>query len=245
MNKNTLLIESLRYDATQKKLHRLDQHMKRLRASAQILFEIRLHENKLRQAIQQTLHKLLRDIEHHNIEHHNIEHHNIEHSELQPQSRATQTGLYKIRITLDFKGAFQITSSPLPSRQEAIHICISDQEIDSENIFQRHKTTQRNLYNSERQRVQPQGFHDVVFFNQKGELAEASIHNVFILQNGIYYTPPLACGALPGVMRHCLLKNHPNLYKERIITQAEFLHAENIRLTNSVVEILQANILIA
>lgn len=223
MIKHTLLIESLRFDASQKKLYRLNQHIERLRASAKILFRIQLHEDKLRQALDQALHQALDN---------------------QPNQKAkeVQPRLYKIRITMDCNGAFNITSSPLPSHHSPVRICLSNSTIRSENIFQRHKTTQRSLYDAERKRALQQDFHEVIFFNQKEELAEGSIHNVFILERGIYYTPPLACGVLPGIMRASLLQSNPSLYQERVITKTSLLQAEHILLTNSVVEILQAYI---
>jgi len=210
MEKDIKLIESLRYDASQKSLSRLAMHFARLSNSAAILFERQLNLSRLQHTLEQTLSPL-------------------------------QQGLYKIRITLDPQDDIEISASPLSPPKEQIHISISDIAINSQRILQRHKSNQRNVYNSERDKALQQGFHDVLFFNEHDQLAEASIHNVFILEDGVYYTPPIHCGALPGVMRQWLLENKPKQYKERTITRAALCQSEQIILTNSVAEIVHAN----
>ena len=45
----------------------------------------------------------------------------------------------------------------------------------------------------------------LVSFNEKGELAEGSITNIIIQQNGEWVTPPVSSGILNGVYRRYLL----------------------------------------
>jgi para-aminobenzoate synthetase/4-amino-4-deoxychorismate lyase len=42
---------------------------------------------------------------------------------------------------------------------------------------------------------------DVIFLNERGEVAEGARSNVFVERDGVFLTPPLASGALPGVLR--------------------------------------------
>jgi para-aminobenzoate synthetase/4-amino-4-deoxychorismate lyase len=46
---------------------------------------------------------------------------------------------------------------------------------------------------------------DRVFLNQRGEVAEGARSNVFVERDGVLLTPPVASGALPGVLRAELL----------------------------------------
>jgi para-aminobenzoate synthetase/4-amino-4-deoxychorismate lyase len=47
---------------------------------------------------------------------------------------------------------------------------------------------------------------EVIFENEKGELTEGAISNIFLSQSGGLITPPLTCGVLPGVFRRYLLE---------------------------------------
>jgi para-aminobenzoate synthetase / 4-amino-4-deoxychorismate lyase len=49
------------------------------------------------------------------------------------------------------------------------------------------------------------GIFDVVFLNQRGEVAEGARSNIFVERDDVLLTPPLASGALPGVLRASLL----------------------------------------
>ena len=42
---------------------------------------------------------------------------------------------------------------------------------------------------------------DVVFLNAAGEIAEGARSTIFVEREGRLLTPPLRCGALPGVLR--------------------------------------------
>jgi para-aminobenzoate synthetase/4-amino-4-deoxychorismate lyase len=46
---------------------------------------------------------------------------------------------------------------------------------------------------------------DMVFLNERGEVAEGARSTVFVERDGILLTPPLTSGALPGVLRAELL----------------------------------------
>ena len=78
-----------------------------------------------------------------------------------------------------------------------------------------------------------QGFFDTIYFNERGELAEGAITNIFIYKNDVISTPPINAGILPGVYRKYLLKNDSGI-RERRLYLADLLEADKIILTNSV-----------
>ena len=111
-------------------------------------------------------------------------------------------------------------------------IIVSDKLVNSQNVFQYFKTTNRKKYDREFRRYQRNGFFDIIFFNEKNQLAEGTRSNIFIRRNGSWYTPSLKSGILPGVYRKYLLQQNRNI-TEAFISKDELLTADEIILTNS------------
>lgn len=53
------------------------------------------------------------------------------------------------------------------------------------------------------------GYDDVVLLNERGEVAECTSANIFVVRSGRVETPPLSSGCLPGVTREILLAIGP------------------------------------
>ena len=94
-----------------------------------------------------------------------------------------------------------------------------------------HKTTQRQVYEAAKQGA-PAGIFDVLLHNEEGQLCEFTIGNVLLQLDGVIYTPPVACGLLPGVLRAELLAQ--GVVQERVLRLADLQRAEGIWLANSV-----------
>jgi para-aminobenzoate synthetase/4-amino-4-deoxychorismate lyase len=73
---------------------------------------------------------------------------------------------------------------------------------------------------------------DVVLWNERGEVTEASSANIVVALAGELWTPPLSSGLLAGTMREDLLEN--GRLREKVITKDELLSADAIYLINSV-----------
>ncbi len=73
-------------------------------------------------------------------------------------------------------------------------------------VFHFHKTTQRQEYDLWRERAKASGFTEIVFYNEKEELLEGTISNVFVKIRDKYLTPPVELGLLPGVLREDLIQ---------------------------------------
>jgi para-aminobenzoate synthetase/4-amino-4-deoxychorismate lyase len=110
---------------------------------------------------------------------------------------------------------------------------ISPHRIASADVARRHKTTNRNLYDREYTSAHEQGFDEVLFLNERGELVEGAISNLFLQIEGGLITPPLSSGALPGVLRRHILATARHA-EERILTLDNLRSAEAIFLGNSV-----------
>ena len=57
-----------------------------------------------------------------------------------------------------------------------------------------------------RDHARRQGLDELLFLNEREELCEAAMANVFLLSSGVLQTPPLDSGCLPGVTRAVILE---------------------------------------
>lgn len=140
--------------------------------------------------------------------------------------------LYKVRLLLDRKGCIEIEHSKVSRETGIKYIAVSNYKIDPQNLFCYHKTTNRQLYDSEYIRYHRRGYFDVIFLNKIGEVAEGAISNIIIEKNKRYYTPPLSSGVLPGIFRRYFIRKYRA--QERKIFLKDLLKADRIFLCNSV-----------
>lgn len=56
------------------------------------------------------------------------------------------------------------------------------------------------------ERAHEQGLDEVVLLNERGEVSECTSANIFAVQGGNVWTPPLSAGCLPGITRGLLLE---------------------------------------
>lgn len=138
----------------------------------------------------------------------------------------------RVRLTLDAAGP-AVTAVELPASPAVFRFAIAPERLDSQNLWLLHKTTNRAFYDEPRQRAQADhGVDEVVFLNERGELTEGSITNLFVERNGRLLTPPLSSGLLPGTLRAQLLSLGKAV--EQVLTLDDLETAEAIWLGNSV-----------
>jgi len=142
----------------------------------------------------------------------------------------------KVRLLLtDPDGNFGVSSEPL-SVEEPGHIarvCISPHRTDPADPALYHKTTRRGVYVLDQLEAQRNGFDDVLFLNQRGEVTEGAISNIFIESGGRWFTPPIECGLLAGVYRRYLLETRPEI-EERVLSVDDLRAADAVYITNAV-----------
>jgi para-aminobenzoate synthetase / 4-amino-4-deoxychorismate lyase len=140
---------------------------------------------------------------------------------------------HRVRLTLDPRGQIALTHAPLAANAEECRVTLAAERTSSTDVFLRHKTTHRPLYDRLFAAAQQAGFDEVLFCNQRDEVTEGAISNIFVRIEGRLYTPPLACGVLPGVFRRHLLEAVPRA-EERILKLADLEAADELYLCNSV-----------
>jgi branched-subunit amino acid aminotransferase/4-amino-4-deoxychorismate lyase len=110
--------------------------------------------------------------------------------------------------------------------------------VDSTDIFLFHKTTNRDVY--EQARIDVDHCDDVILWNERDELTETTISNLFLEIEGELVTPPVECGLLAGTYRRHMLEN--GKAKEAVVTKRDLLMASKIYVANSVRGIQEARL---
>lgn len=137
----------------------------------------------------------------------------------------------RCRLTLGVKGDFQLSHVPLDPTPAVWQVDISETRLSSTTAWLAHKTTQRDLYDTARANL-PHGVDELLFLNERDELCEGTITNVFIeTQAGRWVTPPISAGCLPGILRQKLIKSGEVTVKT--ITLMDLMAASSIVVGNS------------
>jgi para-aminobenzoate synthetase/4-amino-4-deoxychorismate lyase len=135
-----------------------------------------------------------------------------------------------------------LPQQPSLQEQNLPRVALSGSRVDSKSRWYYHKTTIRDLYNHEYAHAKERGLLDILFFNENGHLTEGCISNIFLYGNGTYLTPPVADGLLPGVMRRYLLKEGAVPIEQRSLTLDDVRQAEALFLCNSVRGVVQVTL---
>jgi len=155
---------------------------------------------------------------------------------------------HRMRVALGKSGATQITAAVLvPLADSTVNVLLATDHdfasTQSGDPLLRHKTTHRAQYDRGWREAEAKGAFDTLFFNERGELTEGGRSNVFVKLAGRWWTPPLASGVLPGVMRSILLEDDANLQAaEKVLTEADVLNAEALLICNALRGALPARI---
>ena len=141
----------------------------------------------------------------------------------------------RIRLLIDNNGMPHCEYAALEKTgwsEEKIRVLFSNEKTLSPDIFLQHKTTKREFYDNAYRKALAEGFDEVLFCNEKGELTEGSISSLFILKDGIWQTPPQSCGLLPGIWRAKMIDELHAV--EKILYPEDLFSAEKIIMGNSV-----------
>jgi branched-chain amino acid aminotransferase len=85
------------------------------------------------------------------------------------------------------------------------------------------------------------GAYEVIMRNYKGELAECSLSNLFIVRSGAAVTPPLSAGLLPGITREYIWEvgNTAGIrVEEAVLLDRDLYEADEAFLTGTTREIM-------
>ena len=147
----------------------------------------------------------------------------------------------RLRLALRSSGEMALTHAPLdPLPVGPVTLLLAATALPAARPLAAHKTTDRAAYDEGIRAAQADGAFDTLFFTPDGCLVEGGRSNVFVQLAGRWYTPPVADGALPGVLRSVLLDDPAWAAQERHITRAELHAAQAVVVCNALRGVLPA-----
>lgn len=105
----------------------------------------------------------------------------------------------------------------------------------------RHKTLNYLEKLLAKTQAREQGAYEAILLNTRGHVAEGASSNVFLVRERRLVTPALEANILPGVTRRAVLALAAEAgaeAEERTVTPSEMREADEVFLTNSIVELL-------
>lgn len=160
-------------------------------------------------------------------------------------------GPQRVRLTLAKDGRLAASFTPCasPVREFPVdsgfnlpRIRFSGCSVNSRDGLRYHKTTCRELFDREREKAIAAGYLEVLFVNERGEVTEGSITNLFIRRAGRLLTPPVSCGLLNGIFRRHLMTTSLLPVEERVLMPADLQQSEAVYVANSVRGLVQVEI---
>ena len=146
---------------------------------------------------------------------------------------------WRLRLLYAPDGSASIETAVLPSLIDKPRLAWAREQLnaaragvlDSTEPLLRQKTTHRPWYTQATAwlAAHPEVF-DLLYVNERGAVCEGSRTNVYARIDGVWLTPPLEDGCLPGTVRSSLLAR--NLVSCATLTPADIEHAECLRLSN-------------
>ncbi|MBI5945309.1 MAG: aminodeoxychorismate synthase component I [Chloroflexi bacterium] len=133
----------------------------------------------------------------------------------------------RVRILVNKTGEIATEANDFSILNKPFKARLAKQPMNSSDVFLYHKTTNRKIYP-----IPPDGFDDILLYNENNELTEFTIGNLVVEMNGELFTPPISCGLLAGTFRAHLLE--AGKIKERVIFIGELQSCSKIFLINSV-----------
>ncbi len=154
---------------------------------------------------------------------------------LRERSSAWAVGVaYRVKLSLSHDGSLQFTHAHLQRLPESFAtVLLAPEPLPDARPLSGHKTSLRQAYDAGVQAAEQAGAFDSLFFRPDGTLVEGGRSSVFVRLGGRWWTPPVADGALPGVMRSLLLNDPAWGAGERRLSRDDLLGAESIVVCNA------------
>jgi para-aminobenzoate synthetase/4-amino-4-deoxychorismate lyase len=140
----------------------------------------------------------------------------------------------RVRLKLSESGESLIETEEILPLTEPVRVVMSEIRTDSKDRFLYHKTTARHLYEAEYLAAKQKGYFDVIFRNERDEITEGAISNIFIEKNGTLFTPPINSGLLAGTFRRFVLQSGDWDAQEKVLTVEDLKIADRIYASNAI-----------
>ena len=126
--------------------------------------------------------------------------------------------------------------------EEGVDVCVSSWTRMAPNTLPAMAKAGANYMNSQliRMEAAANGYAEGIALDVNGYVSEGSGENIFLVQDGVIYTPPLATSVLPGITRNSIMMLAEDLHipvREQLIPR-EFLYiADEVFFTGTAAEV--------
>ena len=153
-------------------------------------------------------------------------------------------GQYRLRIHLT-KDGLESTCTPMPEatiEKRGCKVILASRPMNSRDPWLLHKVDRRGIYNGLLDWARSQGYDEALLFNERKEITEGCISNIFYQLDGRWFTPPIRCGLLPGVGRQKLLDRFGKHIGTRKLLLSELPELQRLLLVSSLRGVREATI---
>lgn len=150
-------------------------------------------------------------------------------------------GPLRVRLTVDADGRAEVTAQPFTPLPEGTvwRVGLAEARVQADDPWRQVKTTERGLYDRARAAM-PEGLQELLFLNDRDELCEGTITNIFMDMGEGLLTPPVSRGALPGILRAELLETGEA--REATLTPADLARAKVLYVGNALRGLIRAEL---
>jgi len=125
--------------------------------------------------------------------------------------------ILKLRLTLTsgesdrwvgIQGKQQVILSASPHNipTEPFKLHVSEFKVDQDSVFRRIKTLSYAIHAAALNQARINKCDDAIMINEKGNVAEVTSANIFWVEKGRIFTPPIGSGCLEGITRKAVIK---------------------------------------
>jgi para-aminobenzoate synthetase/4-amino-4-deoxychorismate lyase len=151
-------------------------------------------------------------------------------TELTSCVRLHAAGCWRVRLLVASTGSPNVECTPHNASEHRVwRVGLASSPIDPTDAFLLNKTTHRVAHDTAR-RARPD-LDEVLLWNPRGEVTEATIANLVAEIDGVRYTPAVSCGLLAGTFRAELLE--AGAIREQVLFKSAVADASRLWLINS------------
>jgi branched-chain amino acid aminotransferase len=126
--------------------------------------------------------------------------------------------------------------------EQGVDVCVASWARMHNNTLPPTAKSAANYMNSQliKMEAMSNGFVEGIALDTDGNVSEGSGENLFLIRNGVVFTPPLASSVLPGITRDSVMQIARNLgyeVREQVIPRAALYVADEVFFTGTAAEI--------
>lgn len=150
--------------------------------------------------------------------------------------RFSAEGPERIRLLLSRDGGYEIEAHHIETNACEVRLKVADRTVKSSDRLLFHKTMNRRHY--EMALCEKHDCDDVILVNERGEITETTIYNLYLEIDDTLLTPALTCGLLPGTYRQMMLDEGRAV--EAVLTVEDLGKANRVFVSNAVRKLTEA-----